>query len=997
MSTTRLTTFDLKRMQREERFRKQREELEKRQRQEQEKQKEITETMKHIVKQQLPHAVRDMDDRTKRAMHQLNENLRRIKELVRLYKVEKKLTPADKDQLLKLGEYFVSKQQEKHFFYQDVISGAIRDLRIHDFPVKFSSDYYHFLKKKMFPLDNVDTIIKSYSRHSQQGTAFEALWTMLISLGFCNVFTNEDYDFYNAELKELSSSTQYYFIESVMTTAEYLQFLRETPIRGPNGKSDITLRHKETGEWIFISCKYYQQEKGDYDISAIQRTIEETNRHHPGLIKKHKIYVFANNKEDAKIPIENKFKDDPTMKEIITTDGVYNILGIDDLKTCFEVFKEKKKGKTWTEFEKKYIKRYRKTDEQTLPSLTLRLDQDILVKRTYSIIYKKISKGQCSTRSTHSSHPSAHDNLRIYWETIPQFGKTYCVGRLIEKLLKIPIMFRTSNVIHSVIVVDNLEIARKYANEVLGAYNDFMDNFHVTIVKNRGKPVNLVDYLRLTPKQKVVHTLQKYKETNNILIVLKEDLELIRDLKNLFLIVFDVEDGTREFQEFGNSPHRIGLFLSDVPRHAHTDCDHVLTWSDHDAKSIQRIYLQSIQKPQQSISNLFQTKSFVEKKKEMFQQQESNRRTLVNATRQDLEKCVQSPIHIVSDFGSSSTRLPSLEKIQHTQQVIRAKKHNNRSFSTQFWFVKDREACFQWKEQLKQFSYFFEHFDIAIYGENQGTNRNPTPYKDLPGSLTRHNQKLALTMGKDTLIYLIPIDKARMLKGVSFPNVDTIFSLSDRMETDVKLLTYTMMSKCRTPKEGKTSMYFVDFNMDRVKSLIETCFQQDTVAGLIDVSNPDLTTEEIMARTQVGMMLQQMIRKVQQKSKEKIVDDQQQQEQKIKDPFQQMPKATRRSKSKKPMSLTSSQEQRVKSILKVIGSAERNKKNTTPSTKSYHRGKYDDHLKNITKSFDQLINSGISQKDFDLIRSNMNRKLGLHWDRSTKKWVTQQSKDQSKS
>ena len=54
MSSTRLSTLDLVRKQREERFKKQRQQLEKRQREEQEKQNEINETMKHIFTQ-LPY------------------------------------------------------------------------------------------------------------------------------------------------------------------------------------------------------------------------------------------------------------------------------------------------------------------------------------------------------------------------------------------------------------------------------------------------------------------------------------------------------------------------------------------------------------------------------------------------------------------------------------------------------------------------------------------------------------------------------------------------------------------------------------------------------------------------------------------------------------------------------------------------------------------------------------------------------------------------------
>jgi len=374
----------------------------------------------------------------KKRVQKLGETMRDIENLVnKFYQADNKqkhkhFLPEDLQKLKNLRQVIRQEQTkiltsapEQQNFITRLLKHAMVGFRTGVFPMKFSSDYYNFLKKKMWPQRQLNKnvsakdIIAQYATPSQKGLAFEALWTILISLGFCKNFPLSDYNFYNAELKQKSGRTRHYFIEEIVSPAQYSHFLKETPIKGVNGKSDITLRHKTNDKtWVFISCKYYKHEHGDYDILPIYNTVNDTNDNNKDLRigKKYKIYVFANNKVKARDVIENSstIKSDENSKDIIdklTTDTNYNVLGIDDLDECFTEFKKAVSDiPDWDAFEKKYIKKY----DDLQRRLNVSTDQLLIVNKTMDII----EQGRCSP-------------LQIYWATkFPQFGKTYCIGKL---------------------------------------------------------------------------------------------------------------------------------------------------------------------------------------------------------------------------------------------------------------------------------------------------------------------------------------------------------------------------------------------------------------------------------------------------------------------------------------------------------------------------------------------------------------------------------------
>lgn len=855
-------------------------------------------------------------------------------EAVRLkkkYQEQHALSPEQKQRLLQITTFMDQQQQNLRTpsttRWARIRERAMHAFRSQDLPIKFSSDYYHFLKKMMWQYRCAGTIINRYHTSSQKGLAFEAMWTILISLHFCDRF--QEYDFYEATLKTPTEATPVYFIRRIITNSEYMQFLRQTPIKGPNGKSDITLRNRHTGEWIFISCKYYKKEHDDYDVRAIYRAIQETNHRHPNLIgDNYKIYIFANDRDAATNLITNS-RIDPNIKNKVKTNNTYNILGMDDLQSCFASFKDKSGDMSWEDFTDTYIKRY-----IHLPSFGLRLDQVPLVNKTFAILYEKLSHNKCGTRGSSPKHP----NLRFFWKTFPQFGKTFCVGQLLVRYNQdIPKLFKEGDFFNTVIIVDRQETVEKYANEVLGGHGQFVrNNFNVIIVENNRnhQQMPLSQYLRRGPDQKVLHTLEKYKKKNNILIVpnKKNDIDLVKDLPGLRFVVFDEynDQSILSFESFKNSQNKIGLFLTNhripPPSQSQTGCSFTLEWTLNDTKAIQQVHRQLSQDPHKQIGELLSAKRMIQKHKQTFGRSLSV--PLLNSTEDGLKTCLKNSLdlymvseflspddsigirytdetayqkisdkrrsktpeqikqtsvqtHIISqphlqaqqkfipsrtksqqhietdDHDTKQTPIttrtqskdePLLDKIKRVLHIINKKHKNKLSFSTQLFFTNDFNTSQRLRDSMKNDAYF-NVFDIVIYNEDKA---HPGPIQGKLSRLINHYQEIGQTHQKKGLIFLL--NATSDVKGVSLPNVYTVFALNDeKAKEETTLLSYLMIGKCLTPRRGKKSVFFVDFNRDRLLDLIQNYFDKNitTVASatklvdLVDMNYPYLTSPQV--------------------------------------------------------------------------------------------------------------------------------------------------------
>ena len=865
-----------------------------------------------------------------RKLEKLENIMKKIKILSEKFNTDNKLTQQDKQQLLRLRQqihneqdFLVTLNDQEQDKFPNIRKNNIRTFRTQVLPIKFSSNYYDFLKKKMTDpiFDTAEKIIDFYPTSSQKGSAFEALWTILISLGFCDKFKITDYNFYDAELKEPTSGkrreTRHYFIEEIITNSQYLHFLKQTPIKGPNGKSDITLRHKRDDTWVFISCKLYKNEHGEYDISPLYNAITETNIKYPNnrIGTNYKIYIFVNDKDEA----EKIIKKSDTIKGLNIEDKIktgthYNILGIKDLEECFQKFKYWLW--LWGDLETQYIKRYNE-----IPSLKLRLDQNPIVNETINIISRTMERQICNNQN----------NLRIYWKTFPQFGKTYCIGKLFLDYFN-----KTKTYFNAVVVVDRPEIAWKYANEIVAGHEQFVDHFNVNVIKDVSTTNKLANYLRKSPAQKTRLTLQQNKTKNNIIIVLKNDLKLVKDsIQNLRFVVFDEYEGEpseTSFKSFTQSPNKIGLFLtSSYHKRIDTDrkCSFLLEWKLDDTKALRQIYEQFKTSQSKNILEYQSTKSLIQKHKQTFGG--SLRNVLQTATQQNFESCLKNSmdLYIVSDFLSpppaqtSSIPTPQIPSNQSKQQgggasqsliqqqinasqsqtqqqqtggvsqlaiqqqqtggvsqlpkqqqkqastsllnkVIKAldiidnKKTDNTSFATQLWFTDNSNMSQDLKKQMTKNDYFIKNFDIVIYKKEQ--KQHPAPINEDLRRLTSHHQDIARLSKKKGLIILVEAVKKFLITrplgvdlSVSFPNVDVVFALNSlSLDPKKNLLSYLMMSKCMTPKEGKKSVFFVDFNAGRVENLLETYFRdieqviKKKLVHLVDINEPDVSSEQVI-------------------------------------------------------------------------------------------------------------------------------------------------------
>ena len=133
--------------------------------------------------------------------------------------------------------------------------------------------------------DNVYDILESCETPYIKGFIFERLFDIIIKFGFCNLFSNKNYyhligNSNNGKLKKLKNFNKY---------------LEMNIISGKSsGCSDITLLNKNTNEYIFITCKYYNEDKliEEYDIQNIIAIIN----HNKEIYDKYDIYIILNHK-----------------------------------------------------------------------------------------------------------------------------------------------------------------------------------------------------------------------------------------------------------------------------------------------------------------------------------------------------------------------------------------------------------------------------------------------------------------------------------------------------------------------------------------------------------------------------------------------------------------------------------------------------------------------------------------------------------------------------
>ena len=335
------------------------------------------------------------------------------------------------------------------------------------------------LFERIKEVSSLEELLLSVKNQSKRGKMFEIISNIIIRFGFCSAFTNDNYEHYEGNINTCK-------LKKVDDLKQYLKKLTSSK----SGSSDITLQHKNTGEYIFISCKFcFDDSNNDikyYEVQDIHSAILKNNHKY----KKYKIYLFVNNKQKVQQLINLSEETNKHLKDDIT-----EIIGIDYLELCFQNLKKSMQDVLIDKVNDKFY--------NTKVSLELRFHQDLI---TYQLL-EKINEGEKD----------------LLLGAKARSGKTYCVGGLFVKY------YKKYNKLNALIITPApTETLSQFTDDLFHKFRDFIGINIIEIKKGS-------DFIGMT------------LQTNNIIIVSKQLLDdyvfekKINSIKDLNLdgIVFD--------------------------------------------------------------------------------------------------------------------------------------------------------------------------------------------------------------------------------------------------------------------------------------------------------------------------------------------------------------------------------------------------------------------------------------------------------------------------
>lgn len=335
-------------------------------------------------------------------------------------------------------------------------------------------------------IDNVEELIKGlYVKPSYQGFLYERIWDIIIKFGCCEKFPNNEYNHLDGNAGTPDS----------MKIIDDMKRYSEGGIQSGNsgGVSDITLRRKDNGSWVFISVKHYKKERGvqEYGLDELKGKIND----HYGGIENCDIYFIVKDKKGFLQKVLNANRSNIDMTRHMTED---KILDLKDLQKYFIV---------WKNMINQYPDRLN-WDKDILnierPPLILKFHQQLIVDNTIEAIHANI----------------------ILWGCKPRSGKTYMAGGYIER-----IRARLKKDFINVLVITPAptETLSQWTDDLFGKYQNFNNRLYDKFdVQGNGSKL-----LR--------HKFNR--NINNIIILSKQMLQINEDylhkLPALDLIIFD--------------------------------------------------------------------------------------------------------------------------------------------------------------------------------------------------------------------------------------------------------------------------------------------------------------------------------------------------------------------------------------------------------------------------------------------------------------------------
>ena len=356
-----------------------------------------------------------------------------------------------------------------------------------DFTNMIINDFIEYI----ITFDNIDDILDNCKTQSEKGSIFERLFDIVIKFGFCNIFTNSNFNHLygnsnNAKLKILKNLNQY---------------LNKKVFSGKSGGcSDITLQNKNDDTYIFISSKYPKSNKDikkqkSVDYYDIQNIIAMAtkNKH---IYKNYKIYLVVPDKKKVLDKVKNTNDSTEYITEHMTED---TILDKTDLNKYFLAFKQdiiKNKNEDWQSV-------YLNSKE----NLTLRFHQELITQKTSNLIEE--------------------GNKSFLWGCKCRSGKTYMFGGIIIKQLKVKDKL---NVL--IITPAPTETSPQFTNDLFNKFKDF-DKFKIHHIEG-SKSLNSIETSDNNIFVMSKQLLQKYIKEKTIMKIKNLKLDIIGFDENHF-------------------------------------------------------------------------------------------------------------------------------------------------------------------------------------------------------------------------------------------------------------------------------------------------------------------------------------------------------------------------------------------------------------------------------------------------------------------------------
>ena len=642
-----------------------------------------------------------------------------------------------------------------------------------------------FILSELSETDNIYDILDKCQNQSEKGFVYEQLWNLCIMFNCFDKFPLSEYDIIignsNKGKPKIISSFQKYFSKNLVISGN------------SSGCSDITLRNKSSGKYIFITCKYPKNDKEAkdikyYDIQMIV-TIASDNK---AIYKDYDIYTLVNNKQIV-LDKAKRSKNDSIAK-YLTDDKIF-----DESDLCLAFNKLHK-----------FINTYDFDEFDNILSSNKRwlshpFHQQLIITKTCQMIEE--------------------GSKTILWGCKPRSGKTYMAGGFIVNQMK-----NKYNVL--IITPAPTETSPQFTEELFEKYYDF-DSFKIVHLQSSKdiKKMVLDDNKNIIVISKQL--LQMYIGENKInfgkinTIIFDEnhfggtsDLseEIIQTYSNkntikIFLTAtynkplqkWNIKENERIFWDIEDERFcKLNDWNSLIEKHGecvNIVCDHMINlgWNKDD------ILKEYLKYPELDIiTTLFDPTRYETIKESIMESKYGFSMDILFSIK---NKKFQYPDEVkqIMRYISGSHKETDF-KFGDKSMFTRIKNRCSRHPFTQLWFlpVNGINDISKNLKEIMMADKILSKYDIFIVNSKSDEYIN-----DIKGEINKREIK-ANDEGKSGLIILA----GNMLTlGITLPLCDVVFMLNDTLSSDKVM---QMMYRCMTEGENKKCGIVVDMNISRV-------------------------------------------------------------------------------------------------------------------------------------------------------------------------------------